>query len=62
MTVQEIVKDPKLMQALFEKLRLMSPESKFKLPYRYTKKEREQELIIILQRIIPLTRVEPMQG
>jgi hypothetical protein len=45
MTVQEIVKDPKLMQALFEKLRLMSPESKFKLPYRYTKKEREQELI-----------------
>jgi hypothetical protein len=56
MTIQNIVKDPKLMQALFEKLRVMPPESKFKLPYRYSKKEREQELIDNLAEIYSIDK------
>ena len=56
MTIQEIVKDPKLMLELFEKLRVMPPESKFKLPYRYSKKEREQELIDNLAGIYTIDR------
>jgi hypothetical protein len=43
MTVQQVADDSKLIQELFEGLKKMLPQSKYKLPYK--KEEREKELI-----------------
>lgn len=43
MTVQQVADDLKLIQELFEGLKKMLPQSKYKLPYK--KVEREKELV-----------------
>ncbi|MFZ0224422.1 MAG: Rieske 2Fe-2S domain-containing protein [Candidatus Nitrosopolaris sp.] len=43
MTVQQVVDDPELIREIYERLRKMQPQSKYKLPYK--KEERQVELI-----------------